>query len=188
LISRYFKSLLRETEEKPGTRLVLDKNPSNTAWLHVWLRLFPLSKIVIPLRDPRDLMVSLYYQNLPLNWATVGFLSLEGTAKFYSDCMDVWLRMRELGGFEWIETRYEDVVINLESEGRRVTSFLGLPWHEAQASYYETARRKFVYSPTHNEVTQPIYSRAVGRWKNYAKALDSLQPGLAKYCRAFGYD
>ena len=61
--------------------------------------------------------------------------------------MDAWLRLRELGGFEWIETRYEDVVNNLESEGRRLTEFLGLPWHESQAKYYETARHKFVYSP-----------------------------------------
>ena len=94
---------------------------------------------------------------------------------------------RELGGFDWIETRYEDVVANLESEGRRVTNFLGLPWHEAQAAYYETARRKFVHSPTYNEVTQPVYNQAVGRWKHYAEALAPLQAGLEKYRRAFGY-
>ena len=101
--------------------------------------------------------------------------------------MDVWLRMRELGGFDWIETRYEDVVGNLEGEGRRVTNFLGLPWHEAQATYYETARRKFVHSPTYNEVTQPVYNRAVGRWEHYAEAMAPLQAGLEKYLRAFGY-
>ena len=111
-----------------------------TASLHIWLRLFPRSKVIIALRDPRDIIVSCYFQNLTLTAANVNFLSLERTARFYADCMDVWLRLRELGGFEWIETRYEDVVANLETEGRRVTSFLGLPWHEAQATYYETAR------------------------------------------------
>jgi tetratricopeptide (TPR) repeat protein len=187
LIGRYFKSLLRETEEDPGARLLLDKNPSRTAWLHVWLRFFPQSKVVIALRDPRDVIISSYFQNIPEDWAIVSYFSLERTAKFYSDCMDVWLRMRELGGFDWIETRYEDVVANLESEGRRVTNFLGLPWHEAQATYYETTRRNFVHSPTYNEVTQPVYNRAVGRWEHYAGALAPLQAGLAKYCRAFGY-
>ena len=95
--------------------------------------------------------------------------------------MDVWLRVRELGGFEWIETRYEDVVGNLEAEGRRVTSFLGLPWHEAQATYYETAQRAFVHAPTYNDVTKPVYNRAVGRWEHYAGALAPLQAGLARY-------
>ena len=106
---------------------------------------------------------------------------------FYGDCMDVWLRMRELGGFEWIETRYEDVVSNLESEGQRVTNFLGLQWHKDQATYYETAGRKFVHSPTYNAVTKPVYNRAVRRWEHYAEALAPLQPGLAKFCQTFGY-
>jgi tetratricopeptide (TPR) repeat protein len=187
LTGRYFKSLLRETEEKPGARLLLDKNPSVTVWLHIWLRLFPRSKVVIALRDPRDIIISCYFQNIPLAWGNVSFLSLERTVKFYADCMDVWLRLKELGGFEWIETRYEDVVGNLETEGRRVTNFLDLPWHEAQATYYETARGKFVHSPTYNEVTKPVHSRAVGRWEHYARALAPLQAGLEKYCRTFGY-
>jgi tetratricopeptide (TPR) repeat protein len=187
LIGRYFKSLLRETEKNPGDRLLLDKNPGTTVSLHVWLRLFPQSKVIIALRDPRDVIISCYFQNFPLSWAIVGFLSLEGTVKYYSGCMDVWLRLRELGGFDWIETRYEDMVANLEGEGRRVTNFLGLPWHEAQAAYYETARLKFVHSPTYNEVTQPVHNRAVGRWEHYAGALAPLQADLAKYRRAFGY-
>ena len=69
----YLKSLLRETEENPGHRLVLDKSPSRTAWLHVWLRLFPQSKVIIPLRDPRDVIISCYFQNIPLNWITAAF-------------------------------------------------------------------------------------------------------------------
>jgi tetratricopeptide (TPR) repeat protein len=188
LTGRYFKSLLREAEEKPGAGLLLDKNPSTTAWLHVWLRLFPQSKVVIALRDPRDVIISSYFQNIPVDWAIVGFFSLERTARFYASGMDVWLRLRELGGFEWIETRYEDVVGNLEGEGQRVTNFLGLPWHEAQATYYETAGRKFVHSPTYDDVTKPIHKRAMGRWEHYAGALAPLQAGLAKYFRAFGYE
>jgi Tfp pilus assembly protein PilF len=186
-IARYFKSLLRETEEDPGARLLLDKNPARTAWLHAWLRLFPQSKVIIALRDPRDVIISCYFQNIPEDWAVVSYFSLERTAKFYSDCMDVWLRMRELGGFDWIETRYEDVVGDLEGQGRRVTNFLGLPWHESQARYNETTRRKFVHSPTYDEVTKPVHKRAVGRWEHYAGAMAPLQAGLAKYCQAFGY-
>ncbi|MGP8198771.1 MAG: tetratricopeptide repeat-containing sulfotransferase family protein [Limisphaerales bacterium] len=187
LIDRYFKSLLYETQENPGAKLLLDKNPFTTMSLHLWLRLFPLSKVVIALRDPRDIIISCYFQNIRRDQEIVTFASLERTARYYSDLMDVWLRLRELGGFEWIETRYEDVVGNLEAEGRRVTNFLGLPWHEAQAMYYETARRKCVYSPTYNEVTKPVYTRAVKRWEHYADALAPLQAGLAKYCQAFGY-
>ena len=187
LIRRYRKSLLREREEEPGGKLLLDKNPSLTASLHVWLRLFPASKILITLRDPRDIVISCFFQNLALTAVNANFLSLSRTAKYYADSMDVWLRLRDLGGFDWLETRYEDVVNNLEAEGRRVTAFLGLPWHEAQAKYYETARQKFVFAPTYHDVTKPVYHRAVRRWEHYAESLAPLQAALAPYCRAFGY-
>lgn len=187
LIGHYFKGLLQGAKDLQSASLLLDKNPSLTAALHFWLRLFPDSKVIIALRDPRDVIISSYFQNLPMNWINVNFLSLKGTVKHYSSCMDVWLRLRELGGFDWIETRYESVVDNLEAEGRRVTSFLGLPWDDAQTTYYESARDKFIFSPTYHEVTQPVHKQAVGRWKHYAEALAPFQPVLEKYRRAFGY-
>lgn len=187
LTGRYFKSLLREGAPRAGAKILLDKNPFITGSLHLWLRFFPRSKIIIALRDPRDVVISCYFQNFPLAWSNVRFLSLAGAAQYYADCMDAWLRLRELGGFDWIETRYEDLVHNLAEEGRRVTGFLGLPWDDAQGAYYEKARGKFVHAPTYNEVTKPVYDRAVGRWKHYAAAMEPIKPVLEKHCTAFGY-
>jgi tetratricopeptide (TPR) repeat protein len=184
---RYVKSLLREVQTRPATRVLLDKNPSPTASLHLWLRVFPELKVIISLRDPRDVVISCFFQNIMLNATNANFLSLERTAKHYCDLMDVWLRLRELGGFDWLETRYEDVVVDLEGEGRRVTEFLGLAWHPDQSHYYEKARRKFLFAPTYHDVTQPVYRRAVGRWERYADALAPIQGKLGPYLKAFGY-
>ena len=184
---RYVKSLLREIPGEPAARILLDKNPSPTASLNVWLRVFPELKVIIALRDPRDVIISCFFLNIMLNATNVNFLSLERTVRHYADLMDVWLRMRELGGFDWIETRYEDVVANMETEGRRATEFLGLSWHPNQARYHETARQKVLYAPTYHDVTQPVYRRAVGRWERYAEALHPLQDRLAPYLKAFGY-
>ena len=184
---RYVKSLLREVPGQPAQRVLVDKNPSPTMSLNVWLRVFPELKVIIALRDPRDVIVSCFFLNIMLNATNVNFLSLERTAKHYADLMDVWLRVRELGGFDWIESRYEDVVADLEMEGRKVTEFLGLQWHADQARSYETARRKVLYAPTYHDVTQPVYQRAMGRWEHYAVALAPVQERLAPYCRAFGY-
>ncbi len=184
---RYVKSLLREVPGTPSQRVLVDKNPSPTMSLNVWLRVFPELKVIIALRDPRDVVISCFFLNIMLNATNVNFLSMERTAKHYADLMDVWLRLRELGGFDWIESRYEDVVENLELEGRKVTEFLGLTWHPDQARYHETARRKVLYAPTYHDVTQPVYKRAVGRWERYAEALAPVQEKLTLYCRAFGY-
>jgi hypothetical protein len=184
---RYIKSLLREVPGGTSARLLLDKNPSPTMSLSLWLRVFPELKVIIALRDPRDVVVSCFFLNLTLNATNVNFLSLERTVKHYADLMDVWLRLRDLGGFDWVESRYEDVVADVESEGRKVTEFLGLAWHSAQGNYHETARRKVLYAPTYHDVTQPVYKRAVGRWQRYAEMLSAVQSKLAPYCRAFGY-
>ncbi len=184
---RYLKSLLREIPAEPTARILLDKNPSPTMALNLWLRIFPELKVIIALRDPRDVIISCFFLNIMLNATNVNFLSLERTAKHYADLMDVWLRLRELGGFDWIETRYEDVVAHLAEEGRRVTNFLGLTWHPDQARYHEAARRKVLYAPTYHDVTQPVYRRAIGRWQRYAAVLEPLQSRLAPYCRTFGY-
>lgn len=185
--SRYFKSLLREVGDGNTPQLLLDKNPSPTNSLHLWLRLFPELKVIIALRDPRDVVVSCYLQNLPLNPATANFLSIERTAKHYGDLMDVWLRFRELGGFDWIEMHYHEVIANPEAEGRRVTEFLGLQWHPQQANHQDMAAKKILHSPTYFEAAKPLYKKSVDRWKNYAFALGPTQQRLAPYCRAFGY-
>jgi hypothetical protein len=186
LRNRYLKSLLREGDAA-GRNVLLDKNPSPTSSLHLWLRVFPHLKVIIPIRDPRDVVISCFFQNLSVTASSVNFLSLERTVRHFSDMMDVWLRMKELGGFDWIESRYEDMVEDLAQEGKRVTEFIGLPWDPKQAYYNENARQKFVFAPTYHDVTKPVHKRAVGRWEHYADALAPVMEKLAPYCRAFGY-
>jgi hypothetical protein len=152
------------------------------------LRVFPELRVLIALRDPRDVVLSCYFQNIPLNAANVNFLSFERLARHYADLMDVWLAVRQWEGFQWMETRYEDTVANLEWEGRRVTEFLGLTWREEQGRFHEKNRQKQLYSPTYQDVTRPVYSRSVGRWRAYEKHLAPILPLLAPYCQALGYE
>jgi tetratricopeptide (TPR) repeat protein len=184
----YIESLLQEAGPGQQGKLLLDKNPSPTARLPLWLRVFPELRVLIALRDPRDVVLSCYFQNIPLNAINVNFLSFERLVKHYADLMEVWLAVRQWQGFQWLETKYEDTVADLENEGRRVTSFLGLAWHEDQKKFYEKSLTKQHYSPTYQDVTRPIYNRSVGRWRAYEKHLAPILPGLEKYCRIFGYD
>ena len=183
----YTQALLREAGPAATGKLLLDKNPSPTARMPLWLKVFPELRVLIALRDPRDVVLSCYFQNIPLNAANVNFLSFERLARHYADLMDIWLAVREWEGFAWLEVRYEDTVADLEKEGRRVTEFLALAWHEDQVRFYEKSRKKQLYSPTYQDVTRPIYSRSVARWRAYEKHLAPILPALEPYCRTFGY-
>jgi len=183
----YTQALAGELGPEAQGKLLVDKNPSPTARLPIWLRVFPELRVLIALRDPRDVLLSCFFQNLPLNAVNANFLSFERLVRHYADLMDIWLAVREWEGFAWLETRYEDLVANLETEGRRVTRFLGLDWHEAQTRFYEKSARKQFYSPTYQDVTRPVYARSVARWRCYEKYLAPILPALQPYCRQFGY-
>ncbi len=183
----YLQALGQEFDADVTGKTLVDKNPSPTSGLAVWLRVFPELRVLIALRDPRDVALSCYFQNIPLNSANVNFLSLERVAKHYSDLMGIWLLVREWDGFAWLETKYEDTVADTAAEGRRVTEFLGLQWHEEQGRFYEKSAQKQLYSPTYQDVTQPVYKRSVARWHAYEKYLAPILPALEPFCRKFGY-
>ncbi len=183
----YIQALQEELGGAAAGKMLVDKNPSPTARLPVWLRVFPELKVLIALRDPRDVVLSCYFQNIPLNSANVNFLDFGRLAKHYTDLIGIWLMVREWEGFAWLETRYEDMVADLAKEGRRVTEFLGLAWHEGQGRFYEKSSEKQLFSPTYQDVTRPVYKRSVARWQAYEKHLAPILPTLEPFCRAFGY-
>jgi tetratricopeptide (TPR) repeat protein len=187
LRTRYFDYMSAALNEPIGDRIHLDKNPPMTLVLPGFLRLLPEAKVIVALRDPRDVVVSCFFQFLPLNPNSVCFLTLERTAQRYANDMAVWRRLRELIASPWIELKYEDTVANLEKEARRALEFLGLPWEESVLQYRDRLKEKVVGSPTYEAVSQPLYTRAIGRWKNYEEFLQPILPILKPSIDAFGY-
>lgn len=184
----YIQALQQELGPAAAGKVLVDKNPSPTARLPVWLRVFPELKVLICLRDPRDVVLSCYFQNIALNSTNVNFLDFDRLAKHYADLMGIWLLVREWEGFAWMETRYEDIVADLPKEGQRVTEFLGLPWHADQDRFHEKSGKKQLFSPTYQDVTRPVYRRSVQRWHDYEKYLAPIFSALEPFCRAFGYE
>ncbi len=183
LRQRYLNMLTRTSGPAAAGKVLLDKNPSRTIWLPAFLRVFPEARIIMALRDPRDIIISLYFQNQTLT----NYQTLEMLARYYVKIMDLWLAVREWSGFSWIETRYEDMVADLPAEGARVTKFLGLEWKESQANFHKSNTEKPVMSTNYSAVSQPLYTRAVGRWRFYEKHIAPVLPMLEPYCKTFGY-
>lgn len=183
----YREHLLWELGGKCESRVWLDKNPSLTACLHSWLRVFPGIKVVIALRHPLDVMLSCFFLDSTMNSLSSNFLSLERISKHYRDMMDVWLRLRDLGGFEWLESRYEDTVSNLAVEGKRVTEFLGLEWQQEQASFHQKKQQTQVVAPTYHDVTKPVHQRSMQRWLTYESHFEPYLAELEPYMKRLGY-
>lgn len=186
--TRYLNYMSAALNQPIGDRVHLDKNPTMTLLLPGMLRLFPETRLIIALRDPRDVVVSCFMQYLPLNTNSVCFLTLERTARRYAHDMSVWLKLRNIIPTPWIEVRYEDCVAGLEGQARRALEFLGLPWDPNVLQYRERLKTKSVSSPTYEAVSKPLYTSAIGRWKHYEKHLESCLPILEPFIKAFGYE
>jgi hypothetical protein len=143
------------------------------------VRVFPELKLIVALRDPRDVVVSCFLRYLPLNPVSVCFLTLERTVDRYLLDMRAWIKLRELISNAWVEIRYEDTVANLQRETQRVLKTVGLPWDDSVLDYRERAKQKQVASPTYAAVAQPIYTHAIGRWKNYEDKIEPIWDRLA---------
>jgi hypothetical protein len=185
---RYLSYMEAALNEPIGARIHLDKNPTLTVVLPGLLRLFPEAGCLISLRDPRDVVVSCFMQYLPLNHNSVYFLTLDRAASRYANDLDLWRQLRDKMASPWLEVRYEDTVHNLEREARRALGFLGLSWEPAVMSYRDRLREKAVSSPTYEAVSQPVYTRAIGRWTHYQRYLEKALSSLGPILKALAYD
>jgi hypothetical protein len=173
--------------EPIGTRLHVDKNPAMNLMIPAMRRVFPELKLIIALRDPRDVVVSCFLRYLPINPVSVCFLTLERTVDRFSLDMSAWLKMREMID-DWTEVHYEHIVADLHREAGRVLESLSLPWDDAVLRYREHAQRKPVRSPTYEEVARPIFASSIGRWRNYERHLSPVLAQLAPLVKALGYE
>ncbi|MBO6781785.1 MAG: sulfotransferase [Alphaproteobacteria bacterium] len=170
-------------------RLFVDKLPLNLEKVVLIHRVFPDARFILALRHPADCVLSCFMQAFRPNIAMNNFNSLEDAARLYDQVFGLWEQARELLPLDVHRIRYEDVVADMRSEIERLLEFLGLPWDEAVLDYMENAQRRGrINTPSYNQVTEPIYTRASGRWTRYrdqmADALEILGPWAARY----GYD
>jgi tetratricopeptide (TPR) repeat protein len=186
--SQYFDIVAKFLNEPIGGRLLIDKNPSLTFLIPAMIRIFPEIKLLIALRDPRDVVLSCFMQPIPLGQVSSGYLTLESTVHEYCSMMNLWQTLKPMIPGHFLEVYYEDMVEDLESVARKTLEFLGMPWDARVLGFDEHARKKLVRSPTYADVTQPVYKRAKGRWRNYQKYLEPHLEKLEPFVKAFGYE
>ncbi|ANP46953.1 hypothetical protein ATE48_14015 [Candidatus Viadribacter manganicus] len=174
-------------EVKVGKWQVVDKLPLNIIFLPLIRRVFPGAKILLALRDPRDVVLSCFQQRFGINAAMVQFLDLGLAAAYYDNVMSLGLLCRERLGLPVHEVRYESVVGDLEGVARGVTQFLGLDFEPGMLAFREAALKRNINTPSARQVVQPVYSRSLGRWRRYETQLQPVLPLLNQWAARLGY-
>jgi tetratricopeptide (TPR) repeat protein len=184
----YIRVARQVTSDDLCAQRLVDKLPLNIVELGLIDRLFPDAKILVALRDPRDVCISCYMQQFVPNNAMANFLNLDGTGSLYAAVMGLWLHYRSILEISFFEYRYEDLVRNFDHTVEQVLDFLDAPWHDAVKAYADHARTKDISTPSFAAVAKPIYKQAIGRWRNYARELEPIMPMLLPFVDEFGYE
>lgn len=162
--------LVSKTAADGATRLV-DKQPYN--FLHVGLiaMLFADARIVWCRRDPRDVVLSIFSESFsPLSaYAT----DLDDIRFFIGEQERLMRHWQSVSPLPILEVRYEDMVADNEAQVRRLVDFAGLPWDVACLDFHNSGRS--VQTLSRWQVRQPVHSRSVGRWRNYAQWFDEAE-------------
>ena len=186
--AQYFGDVQRQRPDL-GARRPIDKNPLYLIRLPLVAALFPDAQAVLALRHPCDVVVSCWMQNFRAPAFAVTFETLKTTARMYDRVFRTYFAFRDAIGVPTHVLRYEDLVADVEAEGRRLFAFLGLEWREELLGFTERAKSRGVIStPSYTQVVQPVNRRAVGRWHAWRpwfddEALDLLAPWVER----FGY-
>lgn len=127
-------------------------------------------------------------QDFELNSAMIHFLTLERAVNFYTQVMGAWLHFREIVTLPHFTVRYEDVVSDLETEAKRLIGHLDLGWEQSILQFHRHASERVISTPSYAAVTEPVYSRAISRWRNYQRHFEPLLPKLKPFLAQFGYE
>jgi len=183
----YWERVAKKAKLAPGERLV-DKNPLNILRLPVIRRVFPNARILLAVRHPCDVILSCYMQQFRAPDFALLCRSIESLAVGFRRTFDYWYSQSALLSPAVHELKYEDFVRDFESGMRGVTNFLELPWAESMLRPAERAQAKgYISTPSYAQVTQPVNSKSVDRWRRYEKHFAGAIPTLEPYLSRWGY-
>ena len=184
----YFKERAKHLDDQDQQKpIIIDKLPLNLIEAGFIQRIFPNARFILALRHPCDSVLSCYMHTFKLNSAMANFLSLADAAHLYDAAFSTWQLYRDKMPISAFEIRYEDIVTDLESTVRPLISFLGLEWHDGVLDHTDTARKTRIDTPSYNQVVEPIYKRADGRWTKYASSFEAVMPKLSPWIEKHGY-
>jgi hypothetical protein len=144
---------------------------------------------VLALRHPCDVVLSCYLTNFRINNAMANFLRLEDAAALYDLSFTHWEKAKALFDLPVGTVVYERLVEDKDRELRPLFDWLGLAWPGEAFDHRDAARaRGTVATASYAQVTEPIYTRAAGRWTQYRTQLEPVLPVLASWIKRFGYE
>lgn len=185
LRARYFAAVTNAVGDVAG-KVVVDKMPLHSLALPLISRIFPDARIVLSLRDPRDVVLSGFRRRFQMNASMFELLTLKGAADFYDSIMALVTRCEEALPISLHKVPHEDLVADFEGEVRRVLALIGLDWQPDIAQFPARAVAS-ARTPSDYQLRKGLNRDGIGAWRPYARELRGVENILAPWVQRWGY-
>jgi len=165
----YGKQYLDETRRYRETDrpFFTDKLPNNFSLVGFLHLILPNAKVINTRRHPYDSCLGAYKQLFGKGQNfTYDMYDLADYYRQYHATMKHW---HEALPGKVLDVHYEETVIDLEDQVRRILAHCGLAFEEQCLHFWETDRA--VRTASSEQVRQPIYRGALGKWRQYEEHL-----------------
>lgn len=163
--------LKRTQRHRRGAPYFTDKMPNNFAHVGLLQAILPNAKIIDARRHPLDSCVGCFKQHFAKGQTfTYDLFELGEFYLEYDKLMQHWDQC--LPG-KVLRVQYEDVVVDLETQVRRILEYCNLPFEQGCVNFHETKRS--VRTASSEQVRQPIYSQSMNTWKRFDKHIEPLK-------------
>jgi tetratricopeptide (TPR) repeat protein len=159
----------------PAGALVTNKRPDAFAWMGLLKALFPNARFVNTVRNPLDICLSIYFQQLDGQVAYAN--DLVAIAHHHVQYLRLMRHWKQLFGASIFDAAYDDYVVDRRPVTEALLAFLGLPWHEDCLEFQRLPNR--VRTASVWQVRKPVYRKSSGRWRNYESHLEPVRRLLA---------
>jgi Flp pilus assembly protein TadD len=178
---------VRNFEMHVRDKVFVDKLPLNLLRLPLLGRIFPEAKILLAIRDPRDVVFSCFRRLFAMHQFTYELLTLPGAAQSYARAMRLVEVFREKLPLNLLGVRNEDIVEDFDLRVREICDFVGLEWKDSLRGFAEKSRRQQIATPSATQVARGLSREGVGQWRRYAEQLAPVLPLLRPWVEKFGY-
>lgn len=173
----YGKQYIEETRRHrhTGKPRFTDKMPNNFPFAGFVHLILPNARIIDARRHPLDSLLGNYKQ-LYGGGPDYSY-DMEELADYYRQYHRMMQHWHEVLPGKILTVHYEDTVLDLESQVRRILEHCGLPFEESCLHFYRNERA--VKTASSEQVRRPIYTEALGVWRRYERHLDFWKTELA---------
>ncbi len=169
------EAYIKDTQAyRSGAPFFTDKMPNNFRHIGLIKRILPNAKIIDARRDAMACCFSGFKQlfaegqEFSYNLADIG--------RYYRDYVALMDHFDKAAPGMVLRVQYEQVVKDIETQVRRMLTYLGLPFEDACLSFHRTERA--VRTASSEQVREAINTKGLHAWKPFEPWLDPLKSAL----------